>query len=408
MTDAPETNDPVGTTAPDEQGGGAAQKVLRRTLPLFALAIVVAGLFLYLRNLESAPTPETTRGPQQALPVTVFTVQREDLPVRRRFLGRTEASKVVEIRARVAGYLHERTFEEGSYVEQGQPLFQIDPRPFENDLSRARAHLQSAEATLARANAQVTRYEELKARSSATAGELEEWQRQQGVAEADVALARAEIASAELDLEYTKITAPVSGMIGEALKDVGSYVDAGSNGLMAVISQVDPLDVRFSYTEKQMLRWQAQERAGQLRAPSIGDSEVSVTLADGSTWPQRGKVDFVDVGLESTTGTSALRAAVPNPARVLKPGQFVHVDMLDVTRIGAIRVPQKSVLMNASGASVYVVDQGGHVEVRPVVLGEWSGRDAWIVEQGLAPGDRVVTSRLLMLRPGMHVQIVEQ
>lgn len=381
-------------------------KVLRRTLPIFVLLLVLAGLYLFFRDAHGKPQPETPGNPDQALPVTVFTVERQDFPVRRRFLGRTQASKVVEIRARVAGYLHARTFEEGSYVEMGQPLFQIDPRPFENELARAKAHLLSAEATLARAHQQTVRYQKLEERQSATAGELEGWQQQEGVALADVELAKAEIASAELNLEYTKILAPVSGMIGEALKEEGSYVDAGSNGLMAVIQQVDPLDVRFSLTEKQLLRWRTQAERGEVRAPALDETEVTVTLADGTTLEQHGMVDFIDPELDTTTGTAQLRATVPNADRVLKPGQFVHVEMLGVTRIGAMRVPQSCVLMSPTGASVYIVDENGKVASQPVTVGEWSGDNSWIIDQGLHPGDRVITNRLLMLRPGTPVQVV--
>ncbi|QDV06674.1 Multidrug export protein AcrE precursor [Planctomycetes bacterium Poly30] len=390
------------------EGHSKTASVVRRVLPITVLLLAVAAAFLYFREPRGAPERETPgQTAAQALPVSIYTVKKEDIPVRRRFLGRTEASKVVEIRARVAGYLLSRSFEEGTFIEAGQLLFEIDPRPFQNDLARAEAHRASAEATLERARLQVARYTELTKKQSATEGDLEEWQRQEAVAAADVALARAEKAAADLNVEYTRIVAPVSGMIGEAQKEEGSYVDAGSNGLMAVIQQVDPLHVRFSFTEKQMLRWREQEEQGVTVAPPLSETNVQVMLADGSVWPESGRVDYVDPLLDTTTGTAQLRASLPNTKRTLKPGQFVHVEMQGITRVDAIRVPQNVVRMSPTGASVFVVDDESHVQVRPVTLGEWSGKDFWIIEEGLSPGDRVVTTRLLMMRAGMPVQIVE-
>lgn len=379
--------------------------VVRKGIPILMLVLVAGGAYVFLKHADAGPHHEAAAGSGQPMPVNVYTVQRETVPVRPRYLGRTEGRQTVEIRARVAGYLHERYFEEGTFVHKGDPLFQIDPRPFQNDLAYAKAQLESAQATLERANAQLERYKELTERQSATQGELDEWVQQQGVAAAAVDLAKARIAAAELDIEYASIDAPIDGTIGEALKEVGSYVDSGSNGLMAVVQQVDPIDVVFSITEHDVLERQRRIKAGELAAPPLEDTRVSLTLSDGTVYPQTGKVRFVDVVVDQTTGTMIVRASFPNPDLDLRPGQFAHAELLDNERVGVIRVPQSAVLQNPTGASVYVINAEGKIDARPITLGDWSEGNTWIVERGLEPGDRVVTDRLLMLRPGMPVTI---
>ncbi|MGE4157869.1 MAG: efflux RND transporter periplasmic adaptor subunit [Planctomycetota bacterium] len=379
--------------------------LVRTGIPLLVLAIVVAGVYLFWGRADVAPRHEAAAPPQGPMPVTAITVQKETVPVRLRFLGQTEASLLVEIRARVAGYLQTRTFKEGERVEQGHQLFQIDPRPFEVELARDKARLASAEATLARARSQVARYEALAAKRSATASELDEWQTQERVAAALIEQHRAEIAAAELQLGYTRIEASMTGVIGRALKDVGSYVDAGQNGLLAVLQRIDPIYVRFSVTEQETLRYRQQVAAGQVVAPAVQDVEMELTLGDGTTYPHRGKINFVDVQVDETTGTSIVRCEIPNPDGLLKPGQFVYTSALGVRRVDVVRVPQDAILHSPAGAAVLVVNDEDRIERRPVVLGEWAGTERWVVEQGLRPGDRVVTNRLMMLRPGMPVVI---
>jgi membrane fusion protein, multidrug efflux system len=389
----------------DERRHPMVGHLVRRGIPILILAIVLAGVIVFWRRANVAPKHEAAAAPQGPVPVTVLAVRKETVPVQLKFLGQTEGSLVVEIRARVAGYLQERTFKEGDRVEKGQKLFQIDPRPFEVELARAKARLVSAEATVRRARAQVKRYEELAKRQSATQGELEDWQTQEMVAAAAIEQSRAEIAAAELQLSYTSIEAPVTGMIGRAVKDVGSYVDAGQNGLLAVVQQVDPIYVRFSITEQEVLRYRRQVAAGEIAAPAVDAVELEVTLSDGTTYPHRGRINFVDVQVDQTTGTSIVRGQVPNPDGLLKPGQFIYARVLGIDRINVVRVPQDAVLHQPSGDSVLVVSEKNQVEARPVVLGEWSGNTDWVIERGLEPGDRVITTRLMTLRPGMPVTV---
>lgn len=381
--------------------------MVRRGLPMVVLLLVIVGIYLYSRRANNAPRHEAAPSPQEPVPVTVMVMRKETVPVRFRFLGQTEASQVVEIRARVAGYLDARTFKEGDHIEKGQKLFQIDPRPFEVELAQAKAGLESAEATLSLARFQLRRLEELASRQAASPVELEQWQSQERAAQAQVAQQRAAIAAAELQLGYTSIEAPITGMIGQALKDTGSYVDAGQNGLLAVMQQIDPIYVRYSVTEQEMLRFQRQKAAGEIVAPEVEDIELEITLADGSTYPYHGRINFVDIQVDETTGTSVIRGQVPNPERLLKPGQFIYTNVLGIRRVDVLRVPQGAISHSPTGSSVLVANEKDVAEVRPVILGEWSGTDYWIVQEGLQPGDRVITNRLMMVRPGMPLKITK-
>lgn len=391
--------------AEDRRRTSIVGHLVRRGIPILVLLLALAGVYLYWRQTDSNPRHEPAPMPVDPVPVTVQVLREETVPAEMRFLGQTEASLRVEIRARVAGYLGDPTFKEGDPVEKGQKLFQIDPRPFEVALAEARAGLDSAQATLEYARYHLARVQELSAHNAATPLEVEDWQKQERVATAEVQLRSAQIAGAELNLSYTSIEAPITGLIGQALKDPGSYVDAGQNGLLATVYQVDPIDVRFSITEQEMLRFERQLAAGEITAPPPGQAELQITLADGSVYPHRGRIDYLDVEVDLTTGTSVVRGQVPNPDRVLKPGQFIHVDVLGIERVNVLRVPQQAVLQSPSGANVLVVNDESVAESHPVELGAWTGNRYWIVERGLAAGDRVITDRLMMVRAGVPVTI---
>jgi len=368
--------------------------------------MVAGGAYLVWQRIDSSPKHVAAPPPQGPTPVHVLVVAAETVPIQPRFLGQTEASQVVEIRSRVNGYLLGRDFVEGSAVVSGQKLFQIDPRPFQVELDQAKARLESARAKKERATQQLARFRELSERKSATEGELEEWQKEERVAAADVELQLAQVAYAELQLSYTSIESPIDGLIGRAIKDTGSYVDSGQNGLVAVVQRVDPMYVRYSVTEQETLRLNRQKREGRIAAPALTDTEIEITLADGTLYPHRGRINFVDVQVDQTTGTSVVRGEVPNKGGELKPGQFIYARLLGISQVNAIRVPLTAVLQSPVGPSVYVVNSQNTVEARPVTLGQWSGQTHWIVESGLKPGEMVVTDRLLMIRPGMTVSIL--
>lgn len=385
------------------QGGFSIRKMISHVVVVVVCAgVVFAGWYFLVGSHGGghAASHEAHAGPPPE--VGVLTVRGQPVVLTPDYLGQTEAAQVVEIRARVAGFLEEANFREGGPVERGQVLFRIDPQPFEAEVAVAEARLEAAQAQVRWAEDQVERFERLVAQGAATEPELEEQQTALRIAQAEVALARAQLRQAELDLGYTTVHAPIDGLIGQTLRDVGSYVDAGATGLLAVVSQVDPIHVNFTISELELLRVNRLAAEGRVVGFNAGQMRVRLVLSDGTTYPHEGMVDFVDVAVDPSTSTTLLRATVPNPDGFLRPGQFVHVVPLGYMRPDAIVVPQGAVQQTPTGSSVYVVDDEDVAMVRPVELGSWVGT-GWVIEDGLREGDRVVVDGIMKVRPGLPV-----
>jgi membrane fusion protein (multidrug efflux system) len=406
MADETPRPEDLGPPAPADEAGGKETLLLRHVLWRGLIVLVLLGILgfaaFYLTRAGHGPAPRSAPPPSGPLAVNIITVEPKDVPITVEYLGHTEASETVPIRARVNGVLMERGFEEGQLVTEGQVLFRIDPKPFEVALRRAEAGLQSAQAVLTRAQRQVRRFEELAAQQQAAANELEQAQEALGVAAAAVETQRALIEQAKLDLGYTTIAAPITGVIGMRQQDVGSFVGPEAEPLLATMRKVDPLYVRFSVSERDLLRWQRMTEQGMVGDVGVEDLTVTVVLPDGREFPHPGRINFVDVAVDPSTGTAVVRSSVPNPDRALLPGQFVHARIGGVSRLGALAVPQSAVLQTPAGASVYVAD-GGVAHIRPVTTGAWSSGE-WIIESGLRSGDRVITDHLVQVRPGTPVE----
>ena len=401
---------PVGVvpSAPQSLASDTRPSPSRIRLAIVAAILIVGaiGAFLVLRGTQHKPDAQVSAAaaPAKPMQVEVLPLEPATVPARPRFLGQTEASLVVEIRSRVKGFIVERAFEEGQKVEQGQVLIRIDPRPFETDLESAKADLASAEARLDQAKQQLKRYEELFSRGSVSPTELEEWQATERVASALVDTTKSRIAQAELDLSFTTIEAPVAGVVGRVTRDIGSYVDDSStNSLIATLRRVDPIYVRYSVSEQEILRWRRMAAEGRVTDPKVEELTLEVALADGTRYAHEGRINFVDVLVDPSTGTSVIRGTVPNPEGALVPGQYVHVTVLGIDYLNTLLVPQRAVLHSASGPMVYVVGADGLAQQRTVVLGDWVG-DGWVVESGLNAGERIIGDRLMQVRQGMPVE----
>ncbi len=379
--------------------------VVRQILIAVLVVAVLPAIYFYFAATDHAPAPIEAAAPSGPLPVSVLVVQPRDVPMENRFLAQAEASQLVPIRARVSGYLLERSFTEGQQVEQGQMLFRIDPEPFEVALAQADAQLAASQARLQRAEQQLQRVQRLVAQQAASADELEQWQEEQQVTAADVKLQQARLAQFQLELSYTEITSPITGMIGESMQDVGSYISPSGESLLATVRQVDPIYVRYSVSEQELLQWERLQSEGTISDTSVEQLDVEIILPDGRRHPETGKISFIDVAVDPSTGTAVVRATVPNPGGALRPGQFVTAQVKGVNRLGALIVPQSAVMQNPTGTTVYVIDGQGLAQLRPVVPGEWHGSE-WIISSGLVAGDRVIVDRLMQLRPGMPVEAV--
>ncbi len=350
---------------------------------------------------DDAPTAATDPPPRN---VDVVQVEARDLPATFEFVGRTASSQRVEIRARVSGFLDEIAYEEGAPVEAGDVLFRIDPSPFEARLRGTRAELAQQQARLENAETLLERIRPLAEVDAVARKELDDAESAVRTAAAAVESAASRVFEAELDLGYTTITAPVGGLTGAATQREGAFV-GNLAAPLTYVARVDPIWVEFSVAETQVLRGRTSVARGAVAYPEDGDFDVAIALADGTEHPETGRVTFADATVSETTGTFLVRAEIPNPDRSLRPGQYVRVFLRGATRPDAIAVPQRAVFEGPRGAYVWVVDREGSAERRPVTTGPWAG-DAWVIESGLEPGDRVVTDGTVGLQPGVPLSIV--
>jgi membrane fusion protein (multidrug efflux system) len=339
-----------------------------------------------------------------AVPVEWIVLQAQDVPLESRILAQTKANSRVEIRARVAGTLLTQGFSGGDKVQKGQLLFEIDRRPFEASLSAAKAQVVQAQAKLDEANATVERKRKLVAAEAAAQKELDDALTAQAGAGAQLEIARSSQEQAQLNLDYTRLTSTITGRIGKGLRDVGSLVDAGQNSLLAVVQEIDPIVVTFRMSEKDLLHWRRGLAEGRFKVAN-GDAglRVAVETADGKRYPGEGAISFVGVEVDPSTGTAEINAKLANASEGLLPGQFVTAIIGGATRPNTLTVPQRAVMVGAEGMSVYVVDDKSTAQLRPVQLAAWRGGD-WIVESGLAAGDKLIVQGVQKIRPGAPVK----
>ncbi len=310
-------------------------------------------------------------------------VLTQDLP------GRLEAYRTSQVRARVEGIIEKRQFAEGSDVEAGQTLFRIDARNYQTAYDSAKADVGVARQT-------VERYKPLLEANAIS-------QQDYDLAVAKLKQAEAMLSRAQLDLENTRVPAPISGRIGRADVTEGALVGRGEATLLATIEQVNPIYADFTQPGADLLRLQEAFRSGELkRAKAV---QVALILADGSTYPQPGKVLFSDLAVDPGTGSVSLRALFPNPKRELLPGMFVRIRLPEAVTDRGIRVPQRAVQTGPEGQFVMLVDKESKVAPRPVKTGSMSGED-FVITEGLAPGDQVIVNGLQKARPGSPVKPV--
>ena len=336
--------------------------------------------------------------------VNVMTVVPQSLPESFDYVGQTAGSREVEVRARVTGILLKRNFDEGGRVKKGQSLFTIDPAPIQAVANRVQADVAAAQARLEQARRNAERLKPLYAEQAVSQKEYDDAVSAELIGAADLKAAQARLAEARLNLEYTRVESPVSGVASRALRSEGSLV-SGPDVLLTTVMQVDPIWVNFGIPDTEQARLQKEAAEGRLTLPK--NFEVELRLADGGLYPQKGKLDFADVRISPATGTREARAELPNPNGVLRPGQFVRVILHGATRPNAVTVPQRSVLQGPQGKFVYVIDEKGAAQPRPVDAGAWSG-EQWIITSGLKAGERVIVDGVMKLGPGAPVEVADK
>jgi len=346
--------------------------------------------------------PPPAAAPPAPADVAALTVAAREVPVMFEFVGQTESSQQVEIRARVDGFLEKRVYTEGATVKAGQVMFLIDRKPFDANLAAANAELAQQQARLTTARANLTRVKPLVADHALSARDLDDATGQEQAAAAAVEAAKAKVTDAKLNAGYATITSPVSGLSSFAKVQDGAYVNA-SNSLLTYVAKLDPMRVNFSLSENEALRVRAETAKGQLKGSDRGHYTVTLRMADGSVYPFPGRITFADAAFSQDTGTFLLRAELPNPKGDLHPGQFVRVRVFGFTRPNSIVVPQRAVQQGPRGFFVWLVDKDNKAAQREVEAGEWLG-DNWLVSSGLKDGDRVVVDGVMRLAPGVPLK----
>jgi membrane fusion protein, multidrug efflux system len=381
-----------------------AIRSLLTVLAIFALAAC-----------SQTPDPQATKAAGASAPpapeVSVITAQAATLPVELEFAGQTIGSRETEVRARVNGILQKRLYEEGSAVKAGAPLFQIDPASFQNQLASADAAVSLANARVQQTRRDQARLAPLIAENAISQKEYDDSRSALELAEATLRQAQVAAKDARLNLSYTKVLAPISGVTGIVSKSDGSLI-SNTDTLLTTIVQTDPIYVNFSMPEADLLRLNKQVNSGQLTVPGKRASNgtlgftVKVKLADGSLHPRTGKLNFASEKVNPQTGSLEVRAEIANPDASLKPGQYVRVQLGGGTRVDVLSVPQRAVIDSPFGKIVFVVSPENKLEPRPVELDGWS-QGNWIITKGIKSGERVLVEGFIKAnQPGMTVKPV--
>lgn len=368
----------------------------KKTLAVLVSVLALSGCFEDKNDSrQAAQLPE----------VKVKVLQAENVPLSFEFSARAQGSKDTEVRARVGGILLKRNYVEGSQVDEGQVLFQIDPAPFEVALAQAKAKLAQNQAKLSAAETQWKRIDKLFAERVVSEKNRDEAKANLDSLRAANALAQAEVDSAQLNLDYTTVKAPISGITSMEAQSEGSLISV--NGLLTSITQLDPIYVIFSASESDISSLANMIDRGLVRNPQ-NKSEVTAKLKTGNdtVYPLDGQINFVNPSIDEKTGTLKLRAVFPNPENRLRPGQFLRLVLEGLTRIDALVVPQEAVMQGASGSFVYRVNADNVVEMVSVRTGIMTKNGGWIIDDGLTAGDKVIVGDLMKMRPGIKVNPV--
>lgn len=342
--------------------------------------------------------------------IPVVEVLQKDVPVYREFVGEVFGEKDIPIRARVEGFLEGIYFEEGFKVKQGQLLYTIDPEPLEARVNAQQSKVAEAETMLAKAKSDLERYKPLAEKNAVSKSDLDAAQAQYDAALSNVEAAKANLKSAQIELGYTKIYSPITGIIGKTKAKVGDFVGREPNPvILNTVSETNNVKVNFFLTEKEYLyiirEFQKRKKNKEIRDPSRGQEVLELILSDGSVYEQMGTVDFIDRGVDASTGSMLVQGNFPNPDGILRPGLFAKVKVEMDVKENATLIPQRCVMELQGQFSVFVVSDSNKVEARTIVPGEKIG-DLWLVEKGLKAGEEIVIDALQKVRSDMIVSPV--
>ena len=370
-----------------------------RGLTPLAAVLMLSGSFL----LTGCDDNSQQSGQQQQAPeVGVVTIKSEPLKITTELPGRTSAYRVAEVRPQVSGIILKRNFVEGTDIKAGESLYQIDPAPYQATYNSAKGDLAQAQANAQIAAVTVKRYQPLLGTKYISQQDYDQAVATQSQTAAAVAVAKANVETARINLAYTKVTSPISGRIGKSAVTEGALVQSGQTTALATVQQLDPMYVDVTQSSDEYMRLRKELESGQLKQTD-GKANVTLMMPDGSEYQQPGTLEFSDVTVDETTGSNTLRAVFPNPDHRLLPGMFVRARLEEGTNPNAILVPQQAVSRTPTGqATVMVVGQDNKVAVRNVTAQQAIG-DKWLVTEGVQAGDRVISVGLQRAKPGAQV-----
>lgn len=373
--------------------------------------VVMCGLSYFLWHKASLANDGSEKpaaaAPAPAPEVLVTTLVTQRVALTSELPGRTAVYQVAEIRPQVGGIIQKRSFTEGAEVKTGQLLYQIDPATYEVAVARASAALAKYKAELEPARLKAARYEDLIHAKAVSQQDYDEVQAALALAKANVASAQAEVEATRIDLQRTRVVAPISGRIGRSAVTPGALVTANQAQAMATVQQLDPIYVDLTQSNMELLRLKRALEDGTMQSAGDASTTVRLILEDGSAYVHNGTLQLAEASVDQSTGSVTLRAVFPNPKRELLPGMYVRAFIEEGVLPDAICVPQQAVLRDAAGnAQVMIVDEADTVTVRPVVLDRAVGGD-WVVREGVGVGDRVLIEGLQKVRPGAQVRIAQ-
>ena len=338
--------------------------------------------------------------------VGVLTITAQTIPFSPTFVAQTESSRQVNIVARVSGFLDRIAYTEGELVKQGQLMFVLDPKPFRAQFNAAKGELESQQARLSTAKATYGRVKPLAEQDALPQSDLDRAKGELDQATAAVFSAKAKVEEAQLNLGYTTIASPVTGVAGRALQRQGAYINSiADSANLTYVAAVDPIWVNFSISQNQYARWSQEREQGHLVTPKDDNYEVEIALPGGVRYPYKGKISFAEPTYSQDTGSFLVRAVLPNPKHDLSPGMFVTAIVKGATRPDATVVPQLAVQQGSNGHLVYVINASNVAEIRPVIVGDYYGDKDIVIQQGLRGGDRVVVDGVQRVVPGQPVTI---
>jgi membrane fusion protein (multidrug efflux system) len=368
--------------------------------PAFALSLLLLGLSLAAGCSGDEKKKAAQQAPQGPLPMKVVKAETRDMPNWGEWVGQISAHETVEVRARVAGFLIKRNFEEGRDVKKGDLLFVIDPKPFQEDLKQAQSGLEYNQALYNKAEKDFVRFKKLYEEGVVSRDEFESYQTQAATYKAQLRDNKAKVENAKIQLGYTSIYSPIDGVIGRVQVDVGNLVGQGENTLLATISTMDPVYVSFNVSEADYIRAMRDRQAQ-------GGSErlIRLILADGGEYDQEGRFDMIDPTIDPQTGTLGIRVIFPNPDGLLKPGQYAKVRVRVSNNENAVVVPVRGIMDVQGMKSVYLVDPDGTIRNQPVKLG-YQSADVAVVTEGVKAGDMILSEGIRRVKPGMTIKPV--